>query len=109
MAAIQIERAHGLGLPEARKLANRWAEQAQEKFDMACTYVEGDSGDLLSFTRSGVSGTLAVTGEHFELHAKLGFLLSAFKEKIEGEIMKNLDELIASEPPAQTTATGSAG
>jgi putative polyhydroxyalkanoate system protein len=95
MADIQIERAHTLGLPEARKIAFTWTEQAKEKFDMACTYEEGEHGDRVSFIRSGVNGTLTVTADRFELNARLGFLLSAFKEKIEAEIAKNLDRLMA--------------
>ena len=34
MADIHIDRDHTLGLAEARKLAFRWAEQAENKFDM---------------------------------------------------------------------------
>jgi putative polyhydroxyalkanoate system protein len=101
MADIQIERQHGMTLPEARKAAFKWAEQAEEKFDMACTYEEGKLSDEVSFTRSGVSGTLTVNKDTFELQAKLGFLLGAFKDKIEGEIVKNLDALIAKKPAAK--------
>jgi putative polyhydroxyalkanoate system protein len=101
MADIQIERAHTLGLAEARKIAFKWAEQAEEKFDMECTYEEGKTEDLVSFTRSGVNGTLAVTKDSFELNAKLGFLLGAFKDTIESEIVKNLDALLAKKPAAK--------
>lgn len=95
MADIHIERQHTLGMAQARKTAFQWAEQVEEKFDMSCTYEEGDTCDEVSFTRSGVSGTLKVTKDLFELDAKLGFLLGAFKDKIEGEIVKNLDTLLA--------------
>ena len=98
MADIQIERQHGMTLLEARKAAFKWAEQAEEKFDMTCSYEEGKLSDEVSFTRSGVSGTLTVTKDTFELQARLGFLLGAFKDKIEGEIVKNLDALIAKKP-----------
>jgi len=101
MADIHIQREHTLGLLEARKIAFKWAEQVEEKFDMECTYEEGKTEDLVSFTRSGVSGTLAVTKDSFDLNAKLGFLLGAFKDKIEGEIVKNLDTLIAKKPAAK--------
>lgn len=100
MAQIHIHREHQLGLAGARKIAWQWAEQAEADFDMACTYVEGDDGDEVQFSRSGVSGTLTVSGDHFELDAQLGFLLGAFKDRIEGEIVKNLDELLASQKPA---------
>ncbi len=100
MADINIHREHGMSMADARKAAFKWAEQAEEKFDMECTYEEGKTSDEVSFTRSGVSGTLTVTKDSFELQAKLGFLLGAFKDKIESEIVKNLDALIAKKPPA---------
>ncbi len=100
MADINITRQHGMSLASARKAAFKWAEQAEAKFDMACTYEEGQALDVCSFSRSGVSGTLTVDKDTFELHAKLGFLLGAFKDKIEGEIVKNLDALIAGKAPA---------
>lgn len=101
MARIHIHRSHHLGLKGARKVAWQWAEQAEADFDMACTYAEGPDGDEVQFSRSGVTGTLTVGADHFELDAQLGFLLGAFKERIEAEIVKNLDELLAhSKPPA---------
>jgi putative polyhydroxyalkanoate system protein len=100
MAQIHIQRPHQLGLAGARKVAWQWAEQAEADFDMACTYEEGEDGDEVQFSRSGVSGTLKVSGDHFELDAQLGFLLGAFKDRIEGEIVKNLDALLANKKPA---------
>ena len=100
MADINITRQHGMTLAEARKAAFKWAEQAEEKFDMECTYEEGKTSDICGFTRSGVTGTLVVDKDTFELKAKLGFLLGAFKDRIEGEIVKNLDALIAGKTPA---------
>ena len=99
MPDIHITRQHTLGLPQARKLAFRWAELAEAKFDMECTYEEGKTSDLVSFTRSGVNGELKVTKDHFVLDARLGFLLGAFKDRIETEIVKNLDDLLVDESP----------
>ena len=99
MPDIQIKRDHSLGLPQARKLAFRWAELAEQKFDMACSYEEGKISDLVSFSRSGVNGELKVTGDMFELDARLGFLLGVFKERIETEIVRNLDELLSQDEP----------
>jgi putative polyhydroxyalkanoate system protein len=104
MADINISRTHGMGLASARKAAFKWAEQAEAKFDMECTYEEGQTSDECTFTRSGVSGTLTVDKDTFELHAKLGFLFGAFKDKIESEIVKNLDALIAGKPAAKKKA-----
>ena len=104
MADINITRQHGMSLADARKAAFKWAEQAEEKFDMECTYEEGQTSDECSFTRSGVTGTLMVDKDTFELTAKLGFFLGAFKDKIENEIVKNLDALIARKAPAAKKA-----
>ncbi len=99
MADIHIHREHHFSLTEAREIAFAWAEQAENEFGMACTYEEGDDEDLVTFTRSGVNGTLKVCGQRFELDAKLGFLLGAFKDRIESEVVKNLDDLLAAHAP----------
>lgn len=95
MPDIKIHREHELGLEKARRVAWQWAEEAERKFDMECTVVEGDFSDTVEFTRSGVSGRLIVAADHFDLEARLGFLLGAFAKTIEGEITKNLDALLA--------------
>jgi putative polyhydroxyalkanoate system protein len=95
MADIHIHRKHTLGLAKARDIAFSWAEDVEEKLDMACTYEEGKTEDCVSFKRSGVNGTLTVTKDGFELNATLGFLVGAFKDKIEAEISKNLDALLS--------------
>ena len=99
MADIHITRDHKLGLAAARKLAFRWAETAEEKLGMECTYEEGKTSDLVTFTRAGANGELKVTKDGFVLDARLGFLLGAFKERIESEIVKNLDALLAEKEP----------
>jgi len=104
MADINIHREHKLGLAKARKIAWKWAEEVEQQFDMECTVVEGDSTDTVEFTRTGVSGRLIVAADHFDLQAKLGFLLGAFSKTIEAEITKNLDALLASGPAAPKKA-----
>ncbi|NRF66648.1 polyhydroxyalkanoic acid system family protein [Aquincola sp. S2] len=94
MPDIRIHRDHQLGLAKARKIAWQWAEQVEQKFDMECTVLEGEYSDTVEFTRSGCNGTLIVAADHFDLQAKLGFLLGAFAKTIEAEIEKNLDALL---------------
>jgi putative polyhydroxyalkanoate system protein len=106
MADIRIHRAHALGLPKARKVAWAWAEEVEKKFDMACTVIEGDSSDTVEFTRAGVNGRLIVAADHFDLDAKLGFLLGAFAKTIESEIEKNLDTLLGKATAAAKKAAG---
>jgi putative polyhydroxyalkanoate system protein len=102
VADIRIHRDHKLGLPKARKVAWKWAEEVEQKFDMQCTVLEGEFSDTVEFTRSGVKGTLVVAADHFDLKAKLGFLLGAFSRTIETEIEKNLDKLLTKSAAAAT-------
>ncbi|CAN5915090.1 hypothetical protein BH11PSE8_BH11PSE8_31760 [soil metagenome] len=96
MPDIHIRREHQLGLTKAREVAWQWAEDAEKRLSMDCTVIEGDTSDTVEFTRAGVKGKLMVAADHFELDAKLGFLLAAFGKSIEAEIEKNLDSLLES-------------
>jgi putative polyhydroxyalkanoate system protein len=106
VAEIHIVREHALGLAQARKLAFRWAEVAEEKLEMECTYAEGTASDTVSFKRAGAKGELTVTKDRFELEAKLGLLLGVFKGKIESEIVKNLDQLLKEKDPVHAFDAG---
>ena len=94
MADIHIHRSHRLGLAKARKTAWKWAETVEEKFGMECTVIERDDRDVVEFSRPGVDGRLVVTADAFELDARLGLLLGAFRGKIETEIEGYLDALL---------------
>lgn len=102
MPDIRVHRAHTLGLTKAREVAWRWAEEVEKKFDMECSVIEGESSDTVEFTRPGVNGRLIVAADHFDLDAKLGFLLGAFSQRIQAEIETQLDELLtaSSKPKA---------
>ena len=111
MADIHIHREHRLGLAKARKTAWQWAEAAEEKFGMECTVIEGKTSDVVEFTRSGVEGRLVVDADSFDLTARLGLLLGAFRGRIEAEIEENLDAVLAraggatkKKPAAKTAA-----
>lgn len=106
MPDIHITREHSLGLPQARKLAFRWAETAERKLEMACTYEEGKTDDIVSFKRPGASGELRVFKDRFVLDARLGLLLGIFKDRIESEIVKNLDLLLAEKEPLKAFDAG---
>ena len=95
MADLHVLRPHQLGLAKARQLALRWAQQAESEFGLHCTYEAGQQEDEVGFSRPGVEGTLVVSHDRFELNARLGFLLGAFKDRIEREIVSNFDALLA--------------
>ena len=104
MPDIHIHRAHHLGFTEARKVGYSWAEKAERKFDMECTYQEGDAQDTLHFSRAGVKGILLVDAQRFEMTAELGFLFGAFKARIEAEIGEQLDALLNAPHPVARKA-----
>jgi len=104
MADIHIHRAHRLGLAKARKTAWQWAEAAEEKFGMECTVIEGETSDVVEFTRSGVEGRLVVDADSFDLTARLGLLLGAFRGRIEAEIEENVDAVLARAAATKKTA-----
>lgn len=62
---------------------------------MTCTVCEGDADHRVDFVRPGVRGELVASAERFDLTVTLGFLLSAFSQRIRDEIEKNLDAAIA--------------
>ena len=69
---------------------------------------EGEFSDTVSFTRSGVNGELIVAADHFDLHARLGFLLGAFAKTIENEVLANLDTLLAKSEAGVSAAKSAA-
>jgi putative polyhydroxyalkanoate system protein len=100
MPELKIEREHALGLAGARAVAERWREQAEQEWGMACVCEPGEASDRMRFERSGVSGELTLSESRFDLHLKLGFLLGAYSGKIEKKIRSNLDALLGPAPPA---------
>jgi putative polyhydroxyalkanoate system protein len=100
MANIHIQRDHPFTLAKARQVATGWAEKAQTQMGMTCQYSAGDTEDLLTFSRAGVTGTIKVCARRFEFDAKLGFLYGSFKDRIEVEINQKLDRLLADAPPS---------
>ena len=88
MSTIELKRDHALGLKKAKVAAQRVADEMEREFGMTSEW----DGNVLRFTRTGVTGELVVTKSHVELSAKLGFLLSAFRGRIEEQIHRNFDE-----------------
>ena len=106
MAQLHMVREHTLGLAAARKVAQAWAREVEDEFDMRCTVEAGRAGEVVRFERSGVSGTLQVSAQRFELDAKLGLVLGAFRGRIEAEITRHLDEMLAAQQPSRAAPAG---
>ncbi len=88
MSRIEIRHAHSLPKAKARKVVDDVAKKLAERFQMQ----SGWDGDVLNFSRSGVDGHIELAPKEVQVHAKLGFLAAMFKDSIEQEIRRALDE-----------------
>lgn len=88
MSSIDIRHAHSLPKAKARKAIEEVALKLAERFQMAY----GWDGDMLNFSRSGVDGHITLGPKDLHVRAKLGFLAAMFKDPIENEIRRVLDE-----------------
>jgi putative polyhydroxyalkanoate system protein len=104
MADIKIQRPHTLGLDKARVLAQEWMGDAAKQLGLNCQLVPGELEDTISFERMGVTGQMRVRADAFELDAKLGMMMAAFKPLVEAEIDKNLSRILAKAEGGTPTA-----
>lgn len=105
MADIDIKRVHNLGLKAARTAADKMAEHLGRKFGLE----GGWAGNVLSFARPGVTGSLAVDDKDLRLMVNLGFLLKAMRPSIERAVHEELDALFTKKAAARPPATPKAG
>jgi putative polyhydroxyalkanoate system protein len=103
MSDIDIRRNHSLPMARARKHAEQMARALREKFDLESVW----EGNVLRFSRTGVSGALTVSETHVRIEAKLGLLLGFLKPQIENHIHENLDEIFAVDAPTGAKAVAS--
>lgn len=96
MADITIRHVHELNAAEARAVAEKVAGEMATGFEMAIQW----EGDVLSFKRSGVSGTLRLLDREALLDITLGFMLKAFAAKIEDKVSGNMVKVFATKPVA---------
>lgn len=92
MTAIDIRHPHSLPLDQARAAIQQAAERLQERFGVRYTW----QGDSLNFQQTGIDGRIDVSDRELHVTAKLGFLLAALKDTIEGEIRRTLSEKLDS-------------
>ena len=91
MPKIDIRKPHQLPMTEARAVVEQVATKMREKFGM-----EGEwQGDIYSFSRPGVTGSIAVESDAIQVRADLGLMLAPLKGMVEQEIQRKLDEHFA--------------
>ena len=94
MSEIRYKREHHLSVKEAKKVAQKAADDLAREYDLVSEWED----DTLHFHRSGVDGHMHVTAHYIDLNVRLGFLLRPFKSAFERHIERNIDTLLASAP-----------
>ena len=89
MATISIIQKHQLSSNNARSAAQEVAKQLAEDYDIVSEW----EGNVMSFKRNGVSGTLVLREKEAHLDIMLGFLLSAFAPRIEEQVAKKMKKV----------------
>ena len=88
MAIIDIRRKHDRSVKDAKAAVERVAKAIAKEYGIAHKW----DGNALTFSRTGVAGTISVAKQEVHVHAELGFLMGALKPVIEREIVRQLDD-----------------
>jgi len=90
MNSINILHSHSYSKDDAFVKAEKMLEELADKYGLE---VEHDGEGHISFSGSGITGTVAI--EHNEVHftATLSFLMIAMKSVISSEIKRKLDNI----------------
>lgn len=91
MADISIKQSHQLSHDHAMAAAQTVADKMATDYDVASTW----DGDVLSFKRSGVAGTLAIDADEVRLDITLGVLLKSFAPMIQEKVTRNMAKVFA--------------
>ncbi len=88
MSKIRLRREHVLTPKAARRKVERVAEVLAKRFDAECTW----QGDVLSVDHPSVNGKVTVGKNDVVVEARLGFLASMFRDRIDEELVSILDK-----------------
>ena len=89
MNIINISHTHSYDKETACSKADEMLEELAEKYGLS---IETNGDGEIIFRGSGISGSVEINEKEIYLFAKLGFLMTAMKPLIEGEIQKKLDK-----------------
>lgn len=95
MATIDVRRAHSLPKEEARKRAEDFARNMEQRFELTWRW-EGDRivFDAPRGAAKGTKGTVDVTDKDVRVQIDLPFLLRMLKGTVESKVHEKLDKLL---------------
>jgi putative polyhydroxyalkanoate system protein len=88
VSRIRLRREHDLAPEAVRQKVDRVAEVLAKKFDAECTW----KGDVLTVNHPSVNGTVTVGRNDVVVEARLGFVVSMFRDRIDAELARVLDK-----------------
>jgi len=88
MSRVTIRHTHALSPKAARERLTRIAERLAQTYDADWEW----RGDEIAIDHSSVTGRVRLSGNEIVIDAKLGFLLSMFRDQVETEVARLLDE-----------------
>jgi putative polyhydroxyalkanoate system protein len=88
MPKIDIHAWHKMSRENAQEAADQLAQDLADKFSIDY----GWEDDTIHFERTGVAGTITVDGRQIHILAELGFMLGLFKDTLESEIRRHLQD-----------------
>ena len=86
--SIRIEHPHTLAEDQLKNLAEELVAKLQSKYNLTPSW----NGNVVTFSGSGVNGTLTLGSDNVVVEVKLGMLMSAFAGPIRQELEKTLQE-----------------
>jgi putative polyhydroxyalkanoate system protein len=99
MADVKLTREHGMTVAQAKKVAQKVADDMAKEYDLESEW----DGDTLHFARAGVKGFLEVDAKTMDVEVTLGFLFKPFAARFRDTMSANFDKLLAA-PSAKKTA-----
>ena len=91
MSDISITQAHTMSLQQSKQAAQLVADQMAAEFDMSTAWQD----DVLSFTRDGLSGTLALRDNEAQIDVTLGTFFKTFAPMIEEKLNRKMAKAFA--------------
>lgn len=88
MASIHLRKEHTLGIAGARKAVSDLAVQLAASLEVQYAW----HGDVLTFERSDVHGSICVAETEVTVDAELGGMLGLFKGPVEKQVTTYLDQ-----------------
>ena len=91
MSRIDVRRPHSMDHEHALRVADELAREMKSHYDFEWHW----EGEKLRLRRAGVKGEVEVLPEEIGVHLELGMMLRPFRHRIEGEVIRQLEEILA--------------